>query len=304
MVDNKNNLIIQFTKYLAMNYSNDKTKELYLSRGKYFLNKIEEETGSEPTEVTQDMIDNEVIKLNSSKGRKNPFYKGFLRAFHDAFNRQDENGNDTLKLRIKRDRSREAKILHEYDWITKKQVQELIDRGSTYISLTVQMFWNTGLRLNELIGLNLNDKSCKLDLNKREICGIGKNNKDFKQSFSKEMAGRLEVWLQECTDPTRPFMIFKTSGEPFKNQSYQYWYQLKREGDALGIKTASGKSIHPHALRHSIMLWLRREKGWSTEQLMFFGRHQNPSTTTIYSGATSEEIIKKLNDEIFDQNER
>jgi len=300
MVDNKNNLIIAFTKYLAMNYSNDKTRSLYLSRSKYFLNKIEEETGIEPTEVTQDMIDNEVIKLNSNK-RKNPFYKGFLRAFHEAFNKQDENGNDTLKLRIKRDRSREAKILHEYDWITKEQIQELIDKGSTYISLTTQMFWETALRLNELIGLDLNNKECKLDLTRREICGIGKGNKDFKQNFSKEMAGRLEIWLQECTDPTRPFMMFKTSGEPFKNQSYQYWYLLKREANTLGIKTASGKNVHPHCYRHSRMLWLRREKGWSTEELMKYGRHSNPSTTTIYSGATSEEITKKLNDEIFDK---
>ena len=281
-----------------MNYSNDKTKELYLGQAKNFLNKIENSNGNEPTEVTQDMIDEYVIFINSQRNT-NPFYRGFIRAFHECFNKEDINGNDTLKLKKKKDRSREAVVLNEYDWLPQETIQALIDKTSTFMSLTIQLFFETGLRKMELIGLNLNEKSQVLDLEKRRIIGVGKGNKEFIAHFSKQAADRLEIWLQECQDPKRPFMMFKSSGDPYKSQDYQYWYQLKKESNALGIKLPNGENIHPHSFRHSLGRYLRRDKKWDIEQVAKKLRHEDPKTTMRYSGATQEEIESKEDSEVF-----
>ena len=299
MISKTNVLVKTFEHYLNLTYSNKKTKELYLSQVKKFLTQIGE-NGSEPTEFTQEILDTYVIYLNS-KNNTNPFYKGVCRAMFDCFNQEDKDGRDTLRLKKKQNKSREVKLLNEYDWVTKEQVQELIDKTSTYMSLTIQMFWETALRKMELINLNLNTKEWGLDLKKREIWGIGKGGKAFRQSFSKQMADRLKIWLEECQDPTRPFIIFKETGEPYKSQDHQYWYRLKRESDATGIKLPNGESVHAHSIRHGICRWLRQEKKWQIEEIMKFARHSDPKTTAIYSHATFEEVKKKLDKEVFDE---
>lgn len=301
-MDSKNVLIAKFIKYLNMSYSNKKTKELYISQCLKFLNQIENQTGVEPTSITQDMFDNYAIFLNS-KRNINPFYKGFIMAFRECFDPEDGFGRRTFAFRISKDKSREAVNLNEYDWLPQETIQELIDKTSTYISLTIQLFFETGLRKMELINLDLNDKSQGLDLEKRRITGVGKGNKEFVAHFSKQSADRLSIWLQECQDPKRPFMLFKKTGAPYKSQDYQYWYILKREADILGIKLSNGDSIHPHSFRHSLGRYLRREKKWDIPQIAKKLRHSDIKTTNIYSGATQEEIESK-DDEVFDGKEQ
>ena len=123
MVDDNNILIKKFVSYLNLNYSNQKTKDLYLSEAKRFLNKIEERDGKEPIEVTQNIIDTYIMFINS-KRVPNPFYKGYIRAFHECFDPEGE----LLKLKLKKNRSREAVTLNEYDWLPEETVRELINK--------------------------------------------------------------------------------------------------------------------------------------------------------------------------------
>ena len=295
MTNENNPMLVKFERYLALNYSNEKTKTLYFKHAKFFLNKYDIAHGIESIELTQDMLDDYTIYLNS-KRNTNPFYYGFIRAFHDSCDPDGE-----LKFKTNKNRSRESKGRDEYDWLDEPEVRRLINESETYISLTVEILFETGLRKMELIGLDLNNREHSIDLEKRIIKGVGKGNKVFTSPISIKTTGRLREWLATCSDPKRPFMLFKSGGDPYKNQDYVFWFKLKKESDKLGIKLASGKSLHPHALRHSVLRWLRREKGWQIEELAKFGRHEDPKTTMIYSGATAEEVEKKLKEDVFDK---
>jgi integrase len=300
MVDDKNILVKTFKKYLELNYSNEKTRELYFKESKHFLNRVEKLSGKEPTKFTQEILDGYVIFLNS-KRNPNPFYKGFVMAFRDCFDPEDEYGKRKFAFKLAKNKSRDASTTYdEYGWLTKENVTKLIEKTSTYISLTLQLFFETGLRKMELIGLDLNNKENVIDLEKRRIKGVGKGNKEFVVHFSEQAAQRLEVWMTECQDPNRPFMIFKKKGDPYKNQDYEYWYRLKKEANALGIKLQSGDNIFPHSIRHSLGRYLRRDKDWDIAQVAKKLRHSDPKTTMRYSSATQEEIEAKEDKEVFE----
>lgn len=303
----KNPILKQFNKYLLMNYSNKKTRELYFSRAKWLLAQIEKQTNKEPTKITQDMFDFYMVYLRQLT-KPNSFYYGFISAWRNCFDPEDAYGKRTFGFKVVKDKSRRSVIRDEYDWLEKESVDKIIAEANTYISLTTQLFFETGLREMELLNTDLSPKPTddigikSVDLKKRRISGIGKGNKEFSLPISKSSAERLEVWLTDCKDPYKPFMLYrKSSGNPFKNLAKAYWYRLRKETDRLGIRLANGKKVHPHAYRHTILRWLRREKKWQIEELAKFGRHENINTTKIYSGATIEEVEKKLNEEVFDK---
>jgi hypothetical protein len=152
MVSDKNPLLKDFKTYLELNYSNQKTKDLYLNECKHFLTKIEKADGEEPVVFTQEILNKYAIFLNS-KRNPNPFYKGVCRAMFECFN-----VDDTLKLKLRKNRSREAKELNDYDWMKKEDIDKIIEKAPTYISLTVQIFWETGLRKMELLNSDVSKK--------------------------------------------------------------------------------------------------------------------------------------------------
>ena len=158
MVSDKNPLIEKFARFLAMNYSNNKTRELYIKASRKFLNDIEIKRGEEPLELTQDMLDDYAIHLNSMR-KVNPFYKGFINAFRDCFD-----PDKSLKLSIRKDRSREAIVVDEYDFLNEDDVRTLINNCSEYMSVTLSLYFETGLRKMELLGLDLNKPEWDLDL--------------------------------------------------------------------------------------------------------------------------------------------
>lgn len=302
MVSDKNPLLKDFKTYLELNYSNQKTKDLYLNECKHFLTKIEKVDGEEPVVFTQEILNKYAIFLNS-KRNPNPFYKGVCRAMFECFN-----VDDTLKLKLRKNRSRDAVALNDYNWMKKEDIDKIIEKAPTYISLTVQIFWETALRKGELLNTNLSKKQNNeigiktIDLEKRRMIGIGKGNKEFDVHFSKQLADRLSVWLEsECKNQTKPFTMHKKNGREYENVDKQYWVLFRKECKKLGIKLANGDDVTVHSLRHSILRWLRREKGFDIETLAKFARHDDPKTTMIYSSSTQEELTKKLDDEVFDK---
>lgn len=297
MVDDKNVLVKEFKKYLDLNYSNEKTRELYLKEAKRFLNKIAIRDGKEPTKVNQNMIDTYVIFINS-KRNINPFYKGYVRAWVECF---DPEGED-LKLKLKKNRSREAKDLDEYDWLEKEAVDEIIAKTPPYISITVQiMFW-TGLRKMEVLNADLSKKQNNeigikvIDFEKRRFIGLGKGNKEFSVHFPENLSERLQVWLTECQDPLRPFTMYKRNGDEFKNVDKQYWYMLKKEVNKLNIKLANGNNIHPHCIQKKAKILTL--DGWKSYKDI--KPKDKILSYNMYKKTIEEDIVKKINIFKFD----
>lgn len=305
-IDNTNPLVKKFEQYLLLNYSNNKTRELYLKESRRFLNQVTITTGKEPTKMTQDLLDKYVMFLRS-KIRPNSFYRGFIGAWRECFDPEDEFGRRHLAFKVPKNRSREATISNDYGWLSEENINNIKQNANPYISLTTQIYFETGLRKMELINTNLSSKPDNeigvkfIDFEKRRMSGIGKGNKPFIVHFSEETAERIKIWLTECYNPIRPFLIFKKSGEPYKNQDKEMWTQFRKECKRIGVTLPDGGGTpHTHNIRHGLGRFLRRDKKWDIIQVSYKLRHSDPKTTMKYSDSTIEEI-EKLDEKIFDE---
>jgi len=244
-IADENPLLIAFQKYLSMTYSNEKTRYLYEQKAINFLNNIYHKTKEEPTELTQNILDDYVIWLNTSKNQ-NPFYRGFIRAFRLCFDPYEK----IYRLQTKLDKSKARTSLEEYDWLDKSSVDKIIERGSPYISLLTSIYFDTGRRLSEVILCDLESKEWDLDLVKRRLKGIAKGNVEFQAHFSKDTAKRIYEWMKSplCINKNKPFYPYKTNGEPYGNQSSSVWYEFRKQCRLLEIRNVTGGEPHPHCL--------------------------------------------------------
>ena len=292
----KNPLLLAYHKYLQMNYSNEKTRYLYEAKAINFLNSIYERTGVEPIVLTQDMLDDYVIWLNTRKNT-NAFYGAFIKSFRKCFDSEEK----IYHLKTKLDRSRPRTTLEEYDWLTKESVDILIQQGSPYVSLMTQIYFDTGKRLSEILMCNLKSKEWDLDLVKRIIKGVGKGNAEFRAHFSPDTARRIFDWMRSdlCINKEMPFMLYKKSGEPYGNPQSAFWYEFKKQCELLGVKATNGNAAHPHSLRHATGRYLTQEKGWKIEQTAVKLGHKRLDNTKKYASPDIEQIEAKEDKEVF-----
>jgi integrase len=296
-ISETNPMLLTYLKYLQMTYSSDKTKQLYESHARKFLNEIYNKTKEEPTELTQNIIDEYVIWLNSSK-TTNPFYRAWIKSFRLAFDPDEK----IFRLKTKLDRSKERTKIAVYDWMPKETVDILIAKGSPYMSMMVSIFFDTGRRLNDVISCDLNNtKDWDIDLVKRTIRGLSKNNMEFRGHFRKETADKIYHWIKNplCINKTMPFAVYKKDGELAANQESAFDYRLKQECKYLGLKDVHGKDIHTHALRHSTGRYLGDVHKWKIEQVAVKLGHLDINQTRKYVSPDLEQIEAKEDSEVF-----
>lgn len=291
-----NPLLLEFQKYLSMNYSNQKTRYLYEQKAINFLNNVYRKTKEEPRKLTQNMLDDYVIWLNTSKNI-NPFYRGFIRAFRLCFDPDEK----IFRLRTKLDRSKARTGLEEYDWLDKENIDKLIEKSSPYISLLVRIYFDTGRRLSEVILCDLESKDWDLDLVKRRLRGLGKGNVEFIAHFSKDTARAIYEWIKNplCVNKLKPFYPHKTSGEPYGNPSSAVWYEFRKQCRILEIKNVTGGEPHPHCLRHATGRHLSQDLGWKIEQVATKLGHKKIDNTRKYTTPSMEQIEQKEDAEVF-----
>jgi len=296
-VEDTNPLLIIYHKYLDMNYSNETTKRLYFLKAKNFLNTIYRDTKEEPVEMKQEYFDEYVIWLNSRKNT-NAFYSGFIKSFRLAFDPDEQ----IFKLRTKLDRSRTRTGYEEYDWLSKADIDKLIDNGSNYMSTIISMYFDTALRLREVILLDLENAEYDLSLTDRYLKTIGKGNTMIKSHFSKKTAKKIYDWIRspDCLVKTKPFLPIKRKGTLYTNPFSALDYKLKQECKFLGITTTSGKEPHIHCMRHSKARYLADEKKWKIEQIAAKLNHRNINNTRKYVLPDSAQIKEKEDTEVFD----
>lgn len=176
-------------------------------------------------------------------------------------------------------------------FVRESEMDELIDRtnlGTGFDGVRnraiIATFYETGVRLAELIGTDLKD----IDFAEHTIRVTGKRNKQRIIPFGQELAGILSDYLaarncMEVTD-TAAFFVNSHGGRISRSQVYR----LVRSSLA---KVSSVSKRSPHVLRHTFattMLNNDAELGAVKELL----GHESLSTTQIYTHATFEELKK------------
>ena len=148
----------------------------------------------------------------------------------------------------------------------------------------VSLFYGTGIRLSELVGLRISD----LNLAEKMVKVNGKGNKERLVPYPFEISGILVEYLKLRNDifpDTGNFLFLTGSGEPAYNKLI---YRIVKSQLSL-VTTIEKKS--PHILRHSYATHLLNH-GADLNAIKELLGHANLAATQIYTHTTFEQLKK------------
>jgi integrase/recombinase XerC len=161
----------------------------------------------------------------------------------------------------------------------------------------LELFYASGLRLSELVGLDVDD----VNLSSRVVRVLGKGRKERIVPFNRSAEEALRAWLKDweelslvaARDPRSAVRKTKKASVPlFLN--YQGRRLSTRSVDRLVRKYVAGCStrfgISPHALRHSFATHLL-ERGADLRAIQELLGHSRLSTTQRYTHVNAAQLI-------------
>ena len=150
--------------------------------------------------------------------------------------------------------------------------------------LILEMFYATGMRLSELIGLDDAD----VDLSARLIKVTGKRNKQRLIPFGNEMEEDLLIYIkvrnEALPEGTKAFFVRKNGMRMYPLQVYR----LVRKSLS---KVVTLKKRSPHVLRHTFATAMLNGKAEMRAVKELLG-HESLVTTEVYTHTTFEELKK------------
>ncbi len=156
----------------------------------------------------------------------------------------------------------------------RESCRELRDRA------LVEFLYSTGVRVSELIALNVGD----IEMGKQELIVYGKGSKERKTYLTDGAKFYLRRYLKErgakSDDP-----LFVTLDAPHDRLSVAgVQYMLRHLGRRAGIE-----KVHPHRFRRTIATDLLN-RGMPIEQVKEFLGHEKLDTTMIYCTIKAESV--------------
>lgn len=139
----------------------------------------------------------------------------------------------------------------------------------------LELFYSSGLRLAELVGLNLTD----LDLQQGMVRVLGKGNKQRDVPVGRQAVKALREWLAvrpELCAGDEPALFVSKQRKRISARNVQL--RLKHWQRERGL----GQKLHPHKLRHSFASHLLESSGDLRAVQELLG-HADLSTTQIYT---------------------
>jgi site-specific recombinase XerD len=152
----------------------------------------------------------------------------------------------------------------------------------------LELLFSTGLRVSELVGLNVKD----VNLKTREISVMGKGRKIRVVFVSDSAAESLKNYLGARQDEFKPFFIRFKGGHPIDPEGWDARLTV-RSIQKLVKKYAliAGIAVDPspHTLRHTFATDLLR-RGADIRSVQEMLGHANIATTQIYTHITNPQL--------------
>lgn len=174
-------------------------------------------------------------------------------------------------------------------FLKESEMDELLDKqswGDSFEEVRARtiiiMFYETGVRVSELVGLDLKD----VDEVSREIKVLGKGNKQRIVPFGNELSEALRDYLKIREDNfgAKYSALFLTKeGERMNAQGVRYIVKKQLS------KVSSLKKKSPHVLRHTFATAMLNHNA-GIENLKKLLGHAKVSTTEIYAHTTFEQL--------------
>ncbi len=157
------------------------------------------------------------------------------------------------------------------------QLVEIEEEGSLAIrdKAMLELIYSSGLRLAELISLNLND----IDFNDRILTVTGKGKKTRSVPVGQHAIKAIKRWLKNraaMVNESEQALFVSNRGKRISPRSVQQ--RLKQ----WAIKQGLPNHVHPHMLRHSFASHLLESSGDLRAVQELLG-HADISTTQVYT---------------------
>ena len=149
-----------------------------------------------------------------------------------------------------------------------------------------ELFYSSGLRLAELVAVNIND----VDRDSQLLTVTGKGNKTRTVPVGSVALEAIARWLEvrptSATDRDSATALFTSSrGQRISVRSIQARLKLQ------GRKSGMHQDVHPHMLRHSFASHMLESSGDLRAVQELLG-HANISTTQIYTHLDFQHLAK------------
>ena len=148
----------------------------------------------------------------------------------------------------------------------------------------IELFYSSGLRLAELISLNIGD----IDLRGQTMTVTGKGNKTRSLPVGKHAVEAVNIWLQrrrEIVNADDTALFVSKRGKRISARTIQDRLQQ------LSMRQATHGKVHPHMLRHSFASHLLESSGDLRAIQELLG-HANISTTQVYTHLDFQHLAK------------
>lgn len=149
----------------------------------------------------------------------------------------------------------------------------------------LQLFYETGIRLSELVGLNVED----VDFGRKTIKVTGKRNKQRIIPIGDGLAGSLRRYMEACPNVRlcgggAPLFVTDKGERVYPHMVYRL--VRKNLSQVVTLKKRS-----PHVLRHTFATAMLNNAA-ELEAVKELMGHESVSTTQIYTHTTFEELKK------------
>jgi integrase/recombinase XerC len=150
----------------------------------------------------------------------------------------------------------------------------------------LELFYSSGLRLSELVNLNVE----QLDFSEGTVTVTGKGNKTRIVPLGSQAIDAIQSWLSLrpqliMRNPIEKAVFVSKQGRRISGRNIEY--RLK----AWSIKQGINSSVHPHMLRHSFASHVLQSSGDLRAVQEMLG-HANISTTQVYTHLDYQHLTK------------
>ncbi len=195
------------------------------------------------------------------------------------------------KYQVSLPKALESKLLIDLienfkNFLPKKLLLKLFDWEIERDRLIILLLFSTGLRIDELLSIELEDL-----LNNNFLTVIGKGGKQRQIPMVGDNSNNLyldyRISLAQIEKNNKNFFFIDRKGKKLRARYIQKLFENIRNINNLP------DYMTPHAIRHSCATGLL-ENGASINQIQKLLGHSNLSTTQIYTKVTQKNIINKL----------
>ena len=166
-----------------------------------------------------------------------------------------------------------------------ERVRVLLESCADWLSVRdaaiVQMLWGVGLRVSELVGLDVGD----VDLDGCRLFVRAKGDRRQVKVFGERARRALERWLSVRAQHDGHIDALFISQKRTRMTARQVQNILKRRFAEAGVD----KPVHPHALRHSFATELLRRTGNLRLVQKALG-HASVTSTQVYTHILAEDV--------------